>query len=160
VELVLVIVLTLILSAAAINGLHGVNTWRRSATINRIQADLLYARNQALLSGRRTLCVFDLGQQTYEIQQEAAPGTGALSAALVDHPLTDEPWQIAMAELAGGVRISSLPNLSQPSFGFGGDGLPIAATGTRVKSDLDVTFNTGATLTVFAGSGLSEVRWP
>jgi prepilin-type N-terminal cleavage/methylation domain-containing protein len=80
VELSLVIVLTLILTSVVIHGLRGIGSWRAAAAIGRVQADVLYARDQALLSGRRTLCVFDATSQTYEIKQEAAPASGSISA--------------------------------------------------------------------------------
>ena len=157
VEMVMVIVLTLILTSVSIKGLHGISTWRSSAAVQRVQADVLHARNQALLSARRTLCIFDLDSQTYEIQQEPTPASGSISAVLVDHPLTSEPWRVALQDLSGSLSISSAPTAT---FGFDTDGMLVAASGTRLSSDVDVTFNNGATLTVFAGSGLSEVNWP
>jgi prepilin-type N-terminal cleavage/methylation domain-containing protein len=156
-ELVMVIVLTLILAAASIAGLQGIGTWRSAAAVRRVQADVFYARNLALLSSRRTLCVFHTGSDTYEVQQEASPASGSISAAVIDHPLTGEPWQVALPDLCAGLGISSAPT---PTFGFGIDGCPVSMSGSRISSDIDVTFNTGATLTVIAGSGLSEVSWP
>lgn len=157
VEMVMVIVLALILTAASIKGLQGIGAWRSAAAVQRVQADVLHARNRALLSARRTLCVFDTGSHAYEIQQEAAPASGAISATLIDHPLTDEPWQVTLQSLSGNLSISSAPT---PTFGFGADGIPVESSGTRFGSDIAVTFSNGATLTVFAGSGLSEVSWP
>jgi prepilin-type N-terminal cleavage/methylation domain-containing protein len=156
-ELVMVIVITLILTAAAVAGLQGIGSWRSAATVQRVQADVLYARNQALLSQRRTLCVFDTNTHTYEIQQEAVPADGAIAATVIDHPLTSEPWQISLQSLSSGLTISAAPT---PTFGFGADGLPVDSAGTRCASDISVTFSNGATLTVFCGSGLSEVSWP
>jgi len=160
VELVLVIVLTLILTSGAIKGLRGIGLWRSAAAVGRVQADILYARNQALLSARRTLCVFDLQQQTFEIQQESVPTGGAFAATVIEHPLTSAPWRVVLADLASGLSVSSLPDMDNPTFGFGPDGTPLKSTGARVSRDIDVTFNNGARLTIFAGSGLSEVRWP
>jgi type II secretory pathway pseudopilin PulG len=157
VEMVMVIVLTLILMAASVKGLQGIGAWRSAAAVQRVQADVLYARNQALLSARRTLCVFDPDSHSYEIQQEAAPASGPISATLIDHPLTSEPWQVALQDLPGSISISSAPT---PTFGFGADGIPVGISGARLGSDIDLTFGNGATLTVFAGSGLSEVIWP
>lgn len=156
-ELVLVIVLTLILTSVAIRGLSGLSSWRAAASVRRVQADVLFARNQALLSSRRTLCAFDLGNQTYEIQQESTPASGPITATVIDHPLTDEPWQVALADLSGQMGISSAPT---PTFGFGPDGVPVETSGARVSDDISVVFSNGATLTVLAGSGLSEVSWP
>jgi hypothetical protein len=110
-----------------------------------------------LLSARRTLCVFDLAGQSYEIRQEATPASGPISAVLIDHPLTGEPWQVPLKALPGSLSISSAPTAT---FGFGADGMPIGTSGARLSSDLDVTFSNGAKLTVLAGSGLSEVNWP
>jgi prepilin-type N-terminal cleavage/methylation domain-containing protein len=157
VELVMVIVLTLILTSVSIKGLNGISAWRSAAAVQRVQADVLYARNHALLSMRRTLCVFDPNSHTYEIQQEATPASGAIAAALIDHPATSAPWQITLSDLSSGLAISAAPT---PTFGFGTDGLPVDASGTRIGSDISVTFSNGAILTVQAGSGLSEVSWP
>ena len=101
VELVMVIVLTLILTSVSIKGLQGITAWRSAAAVQRVQADVLYARNQALLSTRRTVCVFDPSSHTYEIQQEAAPGSGGRKPFLrVARPQcrTVEKIRIAAAE--------------------------------------------------------------
>jgi hypothetical protein len=153
----MVIVITLILTAASIAGLQGIGSWRAAAAVQRVQADVLYARNQALLSARRTLCVFNPDSHSYEIQQEAAPASGAISATVIDHPMTDDPWQVALQDLSGSLTISSAPTAT---FGFGPDGIPVDSAGAQIGSDIAVTFSNGATLTVFAGSGLSEVSWP
>ena len=157
VEMVIVIVLTLILTAAAIHGLIGISEWRAAAAVRRVYADVLYARNRALLSGRRTLCVFDAGAGTYELRQESSPASGAISATVIDHPLSGQAWQVALGDLSGGLGISSAPT---PTFGFGSDGMPIDASGVLISGDIDLTFTSGATLTVLAGSGLPEVTWP
>jgi prepilin-type N-terminal cleavage/methylation domain-containing protein len=155
VELVLVIVLTLVLTAASIKGINGVGEWRAAAAVRRVNADITYARNQALLSGRRTLWVLDTGDQTYEIRQEAAPASGAITAASIDHPLTDESWVVTIQDLSSGLAASS----DDPVFGFGSDGTVINSSGSRLTDDVVVTFDNGATITVTAGSGLSQVSW-
>ena len=160
VELVAVIVLTMILTAASIEGLRGVSAWRTAAGIRRVEADLRYARDTALLSGRRTACVFDLTDQTYELRQETTPGTGSLSAAALDHPTTYQPWIVSIGDLASGLAIATLPNVQNSAIGFDGDGMPIRLTGARYSSNLSVNFNDGSSLCVYAGSGLSEVVWP
>lgn len=156
-EMVLVIMLTLILTSLSIKGLRGVSAWRSAAAIQRVQSDVLHARNRALLSGRRTLCILELDSHTYEIQQETTPASGPISAAPIEHPLSREPWRVALRDLSSGLRISAAPT---PTFGFGVDGMPVGTSGAHLGSDIDVTFNNGATLTVLAGSGLSEVDWP
>jgi Tfp pilus assembly protein FimT len=156
-ELVVVIVLTLILSATAIHGFSGLGEWRATAAVRRVHADVLHARQEALLSGRRTVCVFNPATDTYEIRQESSPGVGSISASVIDHPLTDAPWQVELSKMGGGVGISSAPT---PTFGFGSDGTPIDTSGARIKRDIGVTFSSGAKLIVRAGSGLSEVTWP
>lgn len=160
VELVAVIVLTLILTAASIHGLRGLGEWRTAAGIRRVEADLRYARDAALLSGRRTACVFDLSAQTYELRQEDEPGMGALSATVIDHPTTYLPWSVVVGELASGLAITSLSDSQSPAIGYDGEGLPIRLTGTRYSANITVNFNDGAVLRVYAGSGLPEVVWP
>jgi len=157
VEMVLVIMLTLILTSLSIKGLRGVSAWRSASAIQRVQADILHARNQALLSGRRTVCILDLDSHTYEIQQETTPASGPISAAPIEHPLSREPWRVALQELSGGLRISAAPT---PTFGFGVDGMLVGTSGAHLSGDINVTFSNGATLTVLAGSGLPEVDWP
>lgn len=160
VESVLAITLTMILSAAALAGLRGVQSWRAAAAVRRVQADVLYARQAALLSGRRTLCVFDLAKMTYEVQQEASPRTGALVATVLDHPLTSEPWRVALGDLSGGLGVSLAPVLSPSAFGFDATGMPVTSAGSALGSDLVMTFTNRATTTLRAGSGLCEVTWP
>ena len=160
VELVLVITLTFVLTAAAIAGLHGVQSWRASAGVRRIQSDIMYARNLALLSARRTLCVFDSQSTSYEIQQESSPGSGPLVASVIDHPLTDDPWQVTVQDLASGLAITSSLALDPPVFGFGSDGVLVDSSGSFISKDLEVAFNNGAKLAIYSGSGLCEVRWP
>lgn len=171
VELTLVIALTLILSAVAIGGLRGLRTWRAAAAVRRVQADLTFARNQALLSGRRTWCVFDLNSQSYELRQESQPGrdsprTAAQSWPLLEHPATGRPWRVGIAELASDLRVSAIAGVDDAQFGFGPDGLPMQTSGAAVRSDIELTFVGGSTaapvasLAVRAGSGRVEALWP
>jgi prepilin-type N-terminal cleavage/methylation domain-containing protein len=160
VESVLVLAISAILTAAALGGLQGVQSWRAAAAVRSVQNDVLSARQMALLSTRRTLCVFDLAQMNYEVQQESAPGSGAIVAAVIDHPLTREPWRVTLSDLAGGLGVSFNPVLSPTTFGFDAVGLPVTGAGSALGSDLVLTFTTGATLTLRAGSGLCEVTWP
>ncbi len=160
VELVLVISLTLVLTAGAISGLRGVDTWRASSAVRRVQTDLQYARDLAVLSARRTLCVFDLDSMTYEIRQEPTPGGGAISGNVLAHPLTEQPWEVAVSGLSGGLRITSVSTVDPPTFGFGADGRPLDPAGTALRKDVGIRFSNGAALSVRAGSGLCEVRWP
>jgi len=160
VESVLAITLTMILSAAALAGLRGVQSWRAAAAVRRIQADVLYARQAAVLSGRRTLCVFDLAKMTYELQQESSPRSGSFVATVIDHPLTSEPWRVALGDLSSGLGVSFAPILNPSAFGFDAAGMPVTSAGSVLGSDLVMTFTNRATLTLRAGSGLSEVTWP
>lgn len=160
VELVLVIVLTLILASAAIGGLKGVQTWRAAAAIRRIQADLTYTRNLAMISSRRTLCVFDSSGDSYEIRQEAVPSQGPISGSPVLHPLTGQPWSVALAELGGAVGINTVTGVSNESLGFGGDGMPLDALGQPAAGNVTVELSNGADIVVYRGSGLSEAVWP
>lgn len=160
VELVAVIVLTMILTAASIAGLRGVGEWRTAAAIRRVEADLRYARDAALLSGRRTACVFDLTDQAYELRQEDEPGNGTLNARLLDHPTTYRPWRVAVGDLAPGLSIAALPNVQNSAIGFDDFGLPIRLTGARYVGNVTVNFSDGTVMRVYAGSGLPEVVWP
>jgi prepilin-type N-terminal cleavage/methylation domain-containing protein len=160
VECVMVIVLTLILTAAAIGGLRGTQTWRASAAAKRVQSDLLYARSAALLSGRRTLCIFDTGQGTYELQQEATPASGAIAGVVLDHPVTDAPWRVTLADLASGLTLSFPPTLNPAEIGFDIAGMPINRSGAALANDITINLGNGSTLTLRAGSGLCEVSWP
>jgi prepilin-type N-terminal cleavage/methylation domain-containing protein len=160
VECVMVIVLTLILTAAAIGGLRGTQTWRASAAVTRVQSDLLYARSAALLTGRRTLCVFDTALGTYELQQEASPGSGAVVGVVLEHPVTDSPWQVALGDLASGLTLSLPPALNPTEIGFDAAGMPINRAGAALSNDITITLGGAGTLTLRAGSGLCEVSWP
>ena len=160
VELVAVIVLTAILTAASIEGLRGLAQWRIASGIGRVEADVRYARDAALLSGRRTACVFDLSDQTYEVRQEDEPSTGAMTATVIDHPTTYQPWTVYVGDLASGLQISSVNNVSTPAIAFDGEGVPIQMTGTILTANATIDFSDGAVLRVYAGSGLSEVVWP
>ncbi len=160
VESVLAIAISAILTAAALGGLRGVQTWRGAAAVRRVQSDLLSARQMAMLSTRRTLCVFDLAKMTYEVQQESSPGRGAIVATVIDHPLTSEPWRVTLGDLAAGLGVRFNPVLSPATFGFDAAGLPENTAGSVLAKDLVLTFTSGATLKLRAGSGLCEVNWP
>ncbi len=159
VEAVLVIVLTLILTSASIGGLVGVQTWRGNSAVRRFQADLLYARNAAIASTRRVMCVLSAGT-TYELQQEATPGSGAVVATAMNHPLTDQAWRVNLNDLRRGLSVTVQPTLTPAEFGFNTDGRLINRNGTALQNNVVVTFNNGAVATLRAGSGLCEVQWP
>jgi Tfp pilus assembly protein FimT len=159
VEAVLVIVLTLILTSASIGGLVGVQNWRGNSAVRRFQADALYARNVAITSTRRVMCVISTGT-TYELQQEAAPGSGAVVATAMNHPLTDQAWRVNLGDLRSGLSVTVQPSLTPVEFGFNLDGRLIRRNGSVMQSDVVVTFNNGAVATLRAGSGLCEVQWP
>jgi Tfp pilus assembly protein FimT len=160
VELVLVIVLTLILASVAIGGLKGVQTWRAAAATRRVQADLTYARDLAMISSRRTLCTFDSSAGSYEIRQEAAPTHGLIIGSLVQHPLTGQPWSVLLADLGGAIAIDAVSGVSDESLGFGGDGMPLDASGQPVTGNVTVELSNGAEIVIHRGSGLNEVVWP
>lgn len=160
VELVLVISLTLILSAGALIGLRGTQNWRAAAAVRRLQADFTYARSAALLSGRRTLCAFDAGNGAYEIQQEASPGSGAITGVTLTHPATGQPWRVVLANLASGLQVDVSPATSRAFFGFEVTGMPVDSSGAALTRDLVLTCRPGGVLTLRAGSGLCEVSWP
>ncbi|GEM_PF-3081947 len=160
VELVLVLTLTLILSAAAIGGLRGVQTWRAAAAVRRIQADLQYARSLAMLSTRRTLCVFEPGNVSYQLQQEPSPASGNIAGQTIIHPVTDQPWQVVLSDLASNLTVSISPAQNPASFGFDTSGALVNAAGSVLAGDVVMSFNTGATIRLHAGSGLCEVTWP
>ena len=156
VELVLVISLTMILASAALGGLRNMTRWRMSAAVGRVQSDLLYARDLAMLSARRTWCEFDLRGQAYELGQEPAPASGAIASKPIAHPLTGDTWRVTLAELADGLTVAS----DDPEFGFAADGVPVDASGRWLgSSGAEVRFSNGATLTVAGGTGLPEVQW-
>ena len=159
VEAALAITLTLILTAAAIGGLVGVQAWRGSSAVRRFQADLLYARDAALLSTRRVMCVLSAGT-SYQLQQESTPGTGNVVSAILQHPMTDQPWQVAFGSIASGLSLTVQPALNPTEFGFGTDGRLISRNGGAQPSDVVLTFNKGAVVTLRTGSGLCELRWP
>jgi prepilin-type N-terminal cleavage/methylation domain-containing protein len=160
VECVMVIVLTLILTAAAIGGLRGTQTWRASAAAKRVQSDLLYARSAALLSGRRTLCVFSTTQPGYQLQQEASPASGAIAGVVLNHPVTDAPWRVTLADLAPGLTLSLPSALNPAEIGFDTIGMPVNRAGAGLANDITINLGNGRTLTLRAGSGLCEVSWP
>ena len=160
VESVLVIVLTLLLTAAAIGGLRGTQTWRASAAVSRVQSDLLYARSAALLSGRRTLCVFNTSQGTYELQQEASPASGAIAGVVLEHPVTGAAWRVTLGDLATGLALSFAPALNPTEIGFDATGMPISRAGSPLANDIAMRLGSAGTVTLRAGSGLCEVSWP
>jgi type II secretory pathway pseudopilin PulG len=82
VEAVLAITLTMILTAAAIGGLVGVQAWRGSSAVRRFEGELLYAHSAALLSTRRVMCVLSNGT-SYALQQETTPDTGSVVSPVI-----------------------------------------------------------------------------
>jgi prepilin-type N-terminal cleavage/methylation domain-containing protein len=158
VELLVVITLTLILAGAAVGTLSGATTWRTRAGVRRIEADVACARSYALLTGCRTLWAYTTSTATYELQQEQAPRTGAISATVINHPLTSAAWRVRVSDL-GGLQISSFGSLGATSFGFGADGRPISTAGAVLSNNVDITFQNGTVLTIYAGSGVAEVTW-
>jgi Tfp pilus assembly protein FimT len=160
IEAVLAIILTLILVTVAIGELSGVASWKAAAAVRRVQSDLLYARQAALISGRRTLCVFDLATACCDLKQEAAPGTGAITAVAINHPLTGAPWHVVLADLAPGLGVSFSPAMNPASIGFDGAGRPVTSAGAGLTSDLVLQFTSGARLMLRYRSGLCEVSWP
>ena len=146
VEAVMVIVLTTILTAAAIGGLRGTQTWRASAAIRRVQSDLLYARSAALLSGRRTLWVFDANQNSYELQQEASQATGAIAGVALENPVTGTTWHVALNDLATGLTISFSPALNPAEIGFDNAGMPVNRAGAALTTDITMTLGSTSQL--------------
>lgn len=159
-ELVMVITLTLLLSATAIGGLIGMKSWRAAAAVRRVNEEILYARNLAVLTGRRTLWACDLANQTYEIRQEAAARGGALDAQPLPHPLTGAAWNVALAELAAGLSISAMDGGDNGRIGFDTAGVPSGAAGNALKDNVQVKFTNQMRITVFSGSGLCEIERP
>jgi len=160
VELAAVIAITLILTASAVAGLVGMQQWQRAAALRRVQADLAHARDLAILSSRRTLIVLHASPPSYEVQQEADPGSGAISGSALTHPLTGEPWVVAPQDLGGGLTLAWTIPGGATSFGFAADGRPVSAAGVPLAADVQATANNGAEVIVRDGSGVSEVNWP
>lgn len=159
VELVVTMAIALILAGAAIGGIVGVKTWRATAAVRRVQADLTYARARAMLTGRRTLCSFDAAKQEYVLRQEPQPATGRISGPPMIHPQDHRPWRVRLADL-GSVRVKLPGTLNSGGLGFATDGRPVTRLGKPLAKDVRLTFSNGARLIVRAGSGLCETVWP
>ena len=160
VELVVTISLTLILAAVSVGGLVGVQTWRAASAVRRVHADLSYARARAMLSSCRTLCTIDTGSQSYELRQEAQPGTGKIDGQLLTHPLREADWRVSLADLGGGLTMDKVQGLKGGALGFGAEGLPLQASGQVITKDVHIRFSTGARIVVHGGSGFCELCWP
>ncbi len=157
-ELVLVIVLTAILSAGALGALRGLGTWRDAAALKRLVSDIRHARGLAMYTGRRTMVVFDLTAQSWRIEQEAQPASGAFSGRTITNPQTFEPWVVRLGDIASRLRIASLSNMPRGRIGFGPDGLPIDASGNLPQRSAIVTLSSGQQVMIYSGSGLCEVK--
>jgi Tfp pilus assembly protein FimT len=164
VESIMVIVITMILTAASFAGLRGVQTWRATAAVRRVQSDLLYARSAAMLSGRRTLCVFDTSQNRYTLQQEANPPPAGSPVAIVgvtlEHPVTGSTWQVALNDLANGLTMTFPSGFTPTEIGFDVSGLMCRRMGSTMGKDVTLTLGSAGTVTVRGSSGLSEVSYP
>ncbi len=119
----------------------------------------LQARRNISVSGSVTAAVTaDLYQLTFEEALEAllTPG-GYAWFPRGKFVYVCTPQEQATVRNAGRQRELRIFELD---FIAAADGLPVDASGTRISSDISVTFSNGVTLTVRAGSGLSEVSWP
>jgi len=157
-ELVTVIVLTTILSAGALAGLRGLGRWRDATAQRRLVADLRHARALAMLTGRRTMVVFDLASQSWRLEQEDQPAEGSFRGSTIIHPQSFQPWVVRLPDIASSLRIASLTNVSGGRIGFAADGLPIDAAGNRPRKSAVITLNNGRLVAVYAGSGFCEVK--
>ena len=160
VELVVTMSIAVVLGTVAIGGMVGVGAWRASSAVRRVQSDLSYARAKAMLTHCRTACVFDSGNGSYQVQAESQPRSGALATSVLAHPLYDTDWEVVLADLGGGVSISSISGISNGMLGFDSNGLPVSSSGSAVSSDVSITFSTGARIVVYANSGMCEIEWP
>ncbi len=160
VELVLTMSLTLILASVAIGALVGVQTWRQTAGVRRIAADIAYARAEAMLSGRRTMCRFNLGMQEYTLLQEAQPATGKIDGAVMNHPGDETPWQIRASELGSDLSLHALHGVDGRTFGFATTGLPVNENGHPLRQDVRLDLSNGVQVVVRGETGVCEVIWP
>ncbi len=157
-ELVLVIVLTAVLAAGALGALRGLGRYRDAAAEKRLVDDLRHARGLAMFTGRRTMVVFDLGAQSWRIEQEHHPGTGYFAGSTIVHPHTFAPWEVRLPQIAATLRIVSLSNAPNRHIGFDADGLPIDHAGNNLRRSPTISLSNGRTLVVYSGSGLCEVK--
>lgn len=160
VELVVTVSMMAVLSAAAVGGLMGLQTWRATSAVQRVHEDITYARATAMLTGRRTLIDFRGGRQFYQIRQEAKPHTGPIDAELIARPIDGAPWIVNLAELGGGVSLIDAGGSGAYTIGFDAGGLPVKAGGAAVTTDTHIRFDHGAEIVVYAATGVSEVVWP
>ena len=160
VALVVTMSIAIVLGAVAIGGIVGVGAWRAASAVRRVHADVTYARTHAMLTTCRTACAFDTGDGSYEIEAESQPRSGSLAANVLQHPLYDGSWSVALADLGGGVSINSIGGIADGVLGFDRNGLPVRSSGNKINSNVSVKFNTGAEIIVYADSGMCEITWP
>jgi len=155
VELAAVMVVMAIVAAIAVPALSNVAATRRGYAARQVLRDLSFARERALNTGLRSWVIFTTSSNSYSVKAEPAGSPGRSNAVTLTDPATGSNYtQLLNTGEFSGVTIASAVFDAGSEVGFDWQGKPLNSGATSLSSNGVVTLSGGATITVYAGTGL------
>lgn len=144
-----------ILAGVSVPAFNSVSDTRQVAATRRVQADLAWARQYAVATGRRTWVVFDEVAESWSLLAELPSNPGRANAVALSDPGTGGTWTGA-ADGNGlfDVEIITAEFDGADEIGFDWIGRPLNAAETDLAAEGVVTLTGGHQVTVAAESGL------
>ncbi len=160
VELIVVVVVLAILSAAAIPSVGAMRSIRERGATQQLLRDVSFARQRAQATGVTSWVRFSPASSAYSVLAESSPGAGRGTAITITDPATNAPMSVSFSsgDLAG-VTLQ-VAGLTGNEVGFDRYGRPMLVDTTILTSNATITLSAGPSVTITARSGLVWATFP
>jgi len=161
IELIAVMAIAMIMCGVAFASLGPLQSTRRGIAAKRLQRDLAFVRQRALATGTTHWVVISIGSQNWTLLVEDPANPGRANAVALTDMATGQAYQTQLGgDPLTGVQLQSAGFDGQPIIGFDWLGRPLNSTGALLAANGQAVFQSGATVEVTAGSGLTTYSGP
>ena len=154
IELIAVLVIVGVMSAAVVPAMNSYGTSRQAAASAQVLNDLHFARQRAVARGLRTWVVFDADAETYSLYSEVSGSPGRDNRVAITDEVTGGAYTVDLGTGSfNGSGITSVVIDDDVEVGFDYLGRSLAVDEDLLSSDGSITLEGGYSITIAARTG-------
>jgi Tfp pilus assembly protein FimT len=157
IELVAIMVILAILSASAIPALAQLDNTRDAIAAKELRRDLMYARQRAIATGRRTWIEIDTAGESWSLLEESLSTPGRASATAINDRGTGRTYVVTLESIgAHNADILTASFDGAAVIGFDWIGRPLNSAETALSAAGTITVSGSQTITVVPDTGFID----
>ncbi|MBL0926558.1 MAG: GspH/FimT family pseudopilin [Phycisphaerales bacterium] len=158
IELLMVMVMMAVIAATAVPAISRLSGQRQRSAARDLYADIVFARQNAVATGRRTWVVFSTANQTWSLFIETAGAPGRSNRVQMTDPATNNLFLTRLNNGPyAGVTLTSVNIDGNPEIAFDWLGKPYNQGETDLAANGVITLSGGRTITITPGTGYAQV---